>query len=214
MRARGVRSQSSQARITAHSLAARTAYPVLHPCHCRRAQPVARACCAKRAFIAAFNTMKLSIALLASGAAALPPNLQRATQLASAVPKAPIAAAAAVAAGCAGAGPGLSRRPHPARRRPHAPADRRHRGHPRIHDDRRRPGEPEEPGPAMDVERRGRVAGPIARGFPRAQAVGQPSSRSEEARPQHEEEALLGATNRVFHVPVRRPRRPQERGRD
>ena len=43
--------------------------------------------------------MKLSIALLASGAAALAPNLQRATQLASAaVPKAPIAAAAAVVA--------------------------------------------------------------------------------------------------------------------
>ena len=39
--------------------------------------------------------MKLSIALLASGAAALAPNLNRATQLASAVPKAPIAAATA-----------------------------------------------------------------------------------------------------------------------
>ena len=44
------------------------------------------------------HTMKLSIALLASGAAALAPNVQRATQLASAVPKAPIAAAAAVVA--------------------------------------------------------------------------------------------------------------------
>ena len=42
--------------------------------------------------------MKLSMALLASGAAALAPNVQRATQLASAVPKAPIAAAAAVVA--------------------------------------------------------------------------------------------------------------------
>ena len=48
---------------------------------------------------------------------------------------------------CAGAGRGpLLGRPHPARRRPHAPADRRRRGHPRIHDDRRRPGEPQEPG--------------------------------------------------------------------
>ena len=44
------------------------------------------------------TTMKLSMALLASGAAALAPNVQRATQLASAVPKAPIAAAAAVVA--------------------------------------------------------------------------------------------------------------------
>ena len=44
------------------------------------------------------TTMKLSVALLASGAAALAPNVQRATQLASAVPKAPIAAAAAVVA--------------------------------------------------------------------------------------------------------------------
>ena len=44
------------------------------------------------------HTMKLSMALLASGAAALAPNIQRATQLASAVPKAPIAAAAAVVA--------------------------------------------------------------------------------------------------------------------
>ena len=44
------------------------------------------------------HTMKLSMALLASGAAALAPNVQRATQLASAVPKAPIAAAAAVVA--------------------------------------------------------------------------------------------------------------------
>ena len=42
--------------------------------------------------------MKLSIALLASGAAALAPNLNRATQLATAVPKAPLAAAAAVVA--------------------------------------------------------------------------------------------------------------------
>ena len=97
------------------------------------------------------HTMKLSIALLASGAAALAPNVQRATQLASAVPKAPIAAAAAPSSPprrvrcCAGRGPQL-RRPHPARRRPHAPADRRHRGHSRIHDDRRRPGEPQEPG--------------------------------------------------------------------
>ena len=44
------------------------------------------------------NTMKLSMALLASGAAALAPNVQRATQLATAVPKAPLAAAAAVVA--------------------------------------------------------------------------------------------------------------------
>jgi len=52
--------------------------------------------------------MKLSIALLASGAAALAPNVQRATQLASAVPKAPIAAAVVAAAPAPALAAGLS----------------------------------------------------------------------------------------------------------
>ena len=80
--------------------------PRTHPCtpFCTPVTAVARDCLSR---ISAgrnvhqsqvFNTMKLSIALLASGAAALAPNVQRATQLATAVPKAPLAAAAAVVA--------------------------------------------------------------------------------------------------------------------
>ena len=91
---------NSLARITAHSVR-RT-----HPCtpFCTQITAVARDRLSRISAgrnvhsSQAFNTMKLSIALLASGAAALAPNLNRATQLASAVPKAPIAAAAAVVA--------------------------------------------------------------------------------------------------------------------
>jgi len=62
---------------------------------CRRSSCTRPPCAGNSRII---HTMKLSMALLASGAAALAPNVQRATQLASAVPKAPIAAAAAVVA--------------------------------------------------------------------------------------------------------------------
>ena len=53
--------------------------------------------------------MKLSIALLASGAAALAPNINRATQLASSVPKAaPVVAAVVAAAPAPALAAGLS----------------------------------------------------------------------------------------------------------